>query len=76
MTTSSTIDAILVLVEARRIWRNNGSTLQFSKTEGALFQQFKRLFPETCQYDMGTDDHNRNSNQQEERYPLLALEHG
>jgi hypothetical protein len=35
-------DAVLQLVEIRKRWRNNGSTIEFSKAEGAVFQEFRR----------------------------------
>jgi hypothetical protein len=35
-------EAAIQLVEIRKRWRNNGSTIEFSKSESAVFQEFKR----------------------------------
>lgn len=34
--------AITELVEIRRKWRNNGSTIEFGKEEGLVFQAFRK----------------------------------
>lgn len=35
-------EAIAKLVETRRKWRNNGSTIEFGKDEGLVFQAFRK----------------------------------
>jgi hypothetical protein len=35
-------EAAIQLVEIRKVWRNNGSSIQFSKSESVVFQEFKR----------------------------------
>jgi hypothetical protein len=34
-------EAVLQLVEIRKKWRNNGSSIEFSKAESAVYQEFK-----------------------------------
>jgi len=34
-------EAIAALADIRRKWRNNGSTIEFNKAEGAVFQTFR-----------------------------------
>lgn len=38
----STQEAIAKLVEVRKVWRANGSTIQFNKDEGVVFNAFRQ----------------------------------
>lgn len=35
-------EAAIQLVEVRKKWRNNGSSIEFSKSESVVFREFKR----------------------------------
>lgn len=47
-------DAAIKLVEIRKRWRNNGSTIEFSKSEMKVFQDFREANPQSWETEWPT----------------------